>query len=254
LKSHVNFWQTLSTPPWLLDFIENGVQVPFKAMPPPIRCKNNRSALLTENVTWVRDTLREYLAYGFIELVTDPPYCVMPLQVKETAVKNSLVYDITRLNDFVQSPKFWLESWETMFVYAADASYAIKFDLKKFYHEIALHSDYVKYFGFAYDLTGTGTEQYFVWKTLPYGYSRAPYIARQLLKPLIAKWRQLGAYCLIFYDDEMCVAKDPIFLRRMALQIQCDLLRSGLVPGHKKCEWYPVTKIDWNGHCYDFCR
>jgi hypothetical protein len=156
-------------------------------VPPTIRCKNNRSALLPENVTWVRDTLREYLAYGFIESVTDLPYCVMPLQVKETAVKNSLVYDMTRLNDFVQSAKFRLESWETMFVYAANASYAIKFDLKKFYHEIALHPDYVKYFGFAYDLAGTGTEQYFVWKTLPYGYSRAPYIARQLLKPLIAK-------------------------------------------------------------------
>jgi Reverse transcriptase (RNA-dependent DNA polymerase) len=252
IKLHYSFWETLCTPAWLLDFIQNGVQVPFISPPPHIEKRNNKSVLLPENVVWVRDTLTEYITYGFIERVQYKPHCVMPLQIKDTATKRSLIFDMTKLNEFVQKAKFRLEGWETMFQYAVDANYAIKFDLKKFYHEISLHRDYITYFGFEYDLDGTGDKQYFVWKTLPYGYSRAPFIARQLLKPLIAKWRLLGALCVIFYDDGMCVAKCPYYLRKISLQIQCDLLRAGLVPGYKKCEWFPVQVIDWNGLRFDF--
>jgi Reverse transcriptase (RNA-dependent DNA polymerase) len=236
----------------LLDFIRNGVQVPFKSPPPHIDKRNNKSVHIPENVSWVQETLTEYITYGFVERVQYKPQCVMPLQIKDTATTRSLIFDMTELNEFVQKAKFRLEGWETMYRYAVDANYAIKFDLKKFYHEIALHRDYVTYFGFEYDLDGTGDKQYFVWKTLPYGYSRAPYIARQLLKPLIAKWRLLGALCVIFYDDGMCVANCPYYLRKMSLQIQCDLLRAGLVPGYKKCEWFPVQIIDWNGLRFDF--
>jgi hypothetical protein len=65
---------------------------------------------------------------------------------------------------------------------------------------------------------------YFVWKTMPYGYTRAPYIARQLMKPLIANWRRLGAYVVVFYDDGMAVALDCNYLSKLSLQMQCDLL------------------------------
>ena len=86
-------------------------------------------------------------------------------------------------------------------------------------------------------------ETYFVWTTLPYGYTRAPYIARSLMKPLIANWRRLGASVCVFYDDGMA---------KLSLQMHCDLLRAGLEPGAQKCLWSPQTIIDWNGLTYDF--
>jgi hypothetical protein len=50
--------------------------------PPSILKPNNKSAVCKEHKQWVRDTLREYLDFGFIKHVTDTPYCVMPLQVR----------------------------------------------------------------------------------------------------------------------------------------------------------------------------
>jgi hypothetical protein len=50
-------------------------------------------------VLWVRNTLKEYLHYGFVEKVTDIPYCVMPLQVKATGDKTALIYDMSVLNE-----------------------------------------------------------------------------------------------------------------------------------------------------------
>jgi Reverse transcriptase (RNA-dependent DNA polymerase)/RNase H-like domain found in reverse transcriptase len=254
LSSHLKFWSELSTPEWLQSFIETGVTVPFISLPPIIRKRNNRSVLQPDNADWVKGTIAEYLRFDFIEMVSEPPHCVLPLQVKETTSKKSLIFDMTAVNDYVQTAKFKLEGWETMFLYAMDADFGIKFDLKKFYHEIPLNPAFRKYFGFAYDIYGNGKLQYYVWKTLPYGYSRAPYIARQLIKPLIAKWRTIGANCVVFYDDGMCVAKDPVLLRRISLQMHCDIIRAGLVPGNKKCIWTPVKIIDWNGLRFDFHR
>ena len=47
---------------------------------------------------------------------------------------------------------------------------------------------------------------YLVWTTLPYDNTKAPFIARQVMKPLIAKWRRLEALVVVFYDDVMAVS------------------------------------------------
>ena len=50
--------------------------------------------------------------------------------------------------------------------------------------------------------------QYFICKTLPYGYTRAPSIARALMKPVTTKLRRLGGLIVVFYDDGMLAAKN----------------------------------------------
>jgi hypothetical protein len=203
-------------------------------------------------VPWVRDTLTEYLRFGFIEKVTEIPYCVMPLQVKDSSNKKALIFDMSMLNDFVEKNKFKLEGWEEMFNYSTSAKFGIKFDLKKFYHEIDIDVDFKKYFGFMYQMKDDEPHTYFVWATMPYGYTRAPYIAKMLMKPLIQRWRQLGCKIVVFYDDGMAVGSSERTLRKQALQIQCDLLRAGLVPGVTKCLWTPSQIINWNGLVFDF--
>ena len=147
----------------------------------------------------------------------------------------------------MEQASFKLDEWEEMVEYAKDASWAIKFDLKKFYHEIDIDESHQKFFGFMFKMEDALEPEYFVWATLPYGYTRAPFIARQRMKPLIAKWRRLGAYVVVFYNDDMAVSKDENFLQRVSLQMQCDLLNAGLVPGVGKCIWKPQQLVDWNG-------
>ncbi len=72
------------------------------------------------------------------------------------------------------------------------------------------------------------------------------------MKPLIAKWRGLGIATVVFYDDGMAVGPDECLMTKTSLQMQCDLLRAGLVPGIKKCQWLPQQLIDWNGLRFDF--
>jgi len=50
----------------------------------------------------------------------------------------------------------------------------------------------------------------------------------------------------------MSVSNDKIFLKRESLQIKCDLLRAGLLPGTEKCVWKPCKALDWVGLHFDF--
>jgi hypothetical protein len=182
-------------------------------------CKNNSTVRTPDSKPIVRDIIVEYLKFGFIEKVDYLPYCVLPLQLKITPDKNALIYDMSKLNAYVQQSKFKLESWPEMFDYATKSEFAIKFDMKKFYHQVQINSEFQKYFGFRYE-DETGTEVYYVWKTMPYGYTRAPFIAKQLMRPLIARWRKLGALTVVFYDDGMAVSDSYEYLSRLSLQMQ----------------------------------
>ncbi len=63
----------------------------------------------------------------------------MTLQVKDTSGKLALSYDMSILNGYVEKNKFKMGSWEEIFNYSIDVNFAIKFDLKKFHHEIDIN-------------------------------------------------------------------------------------------------------------------
>lgn len=48
------------------------------------------------------------------------------------------------------------------------------------------------------------------------------------------------------------IGRSETELKKQALQIQCELLRAGLVPGVAKCVWVPVRLANWNGRCFNF--
>jgi len=247
IAKHAKFWRELGTPEWLYEVLTNGVKIPFQKEAPRIVLPNNKSAVNPKVIHWMRETLLEYERFGFIKRVDSIPFCVMPLQVKESSEKVALIYDMSVLNDYVQQASFKLEGWEEMFEYSKTANFGIKFDLKKFYHEIDIAEDHQKFFGFMYQMDDNQNHTYFVWTTLPYGYTRAPFIARQIMKPLIAKWRRLEALVVVFYDDGMAVSDNFRTLKDVSRQMLCDLLRAGLVPGVNKCIWHPRQIIEWNG-------
>jgi hypothetical protein len=116
---------------------------------------------------------------------------------------------------------------------------------------LVLNVDERKYFGFMFPLLEGGDPDMFVWKTMPYGYTRAPFLARNLMKPLIAKWHGMNTKIVVFYDDGMAVHENFDALKEISLQIQTDLINAGLIPGVNKCIWTPVPKVDWNGLEFD---
>jgi hypothetical protein len=83
LRAHLGFWETLHTLQWLLDIIRWGVKIPFSTEPPRIVLPNNKSAVVAGAAGWVRDTLTEYLQYGFVKKVKEIPVLCFPTAIKD---------------------------------------------------------------------------------------------------------------------------------------------------------------------------
>ena len=102
LKAHIKEWEKLNAPSWILSLVSDGLRVPFEKIPPPIILPNNKTAVLEENRTWVRETLLEYIRLGFVKKVDYPLRLILPLQVSQhSSRKKCLIHDETALNDFV---------------------------------------------------------------------------------------------------------------------------------------------------------
>jgi hypothetical protein len=82
LSSHLRFWDTLNAPGWILDIIKSGVKIPFEKKPHRMLLQNNRTVLADNVVPQIRQILREYLEAGFITVVKEVPFCVLPLQLR----------------------------------------------------------------------------------------------------------------------------------------------------------------------------
>ena len=128
-----------------------------------------------------------------------------------------MIHDESALNDYVLKNSFKQEGWIEMFNYCNKAKWGIGFDLKKFYYEIDINEDYQKYFGFMFPMEDGKEAQYFVWMCLPYGYTRAPFIAKSIVRPLIKKWRSLDICIVAFVDDGFATSEDPKLLKKQSL-------------------------------------
>jgi len=98
----------------------------------------------------------------------------------------ALIYDMSVLNEYVHQASFKLEGWEEMFEYAKSAKCGVKFDLKKFYYETNIAVEHQKYFGFMYKIEENENHTVSILFVLRFPmviYTRAPYIARQIMKP-----------------------------------------------------------------------
>jgi hypothetical protein len=110
LRLHLDFWKQLHTPEWVLDYIENGICIPFESKPPRMILQNTKAVNQPDMVPVIRQILNEYIEFGFIEKVESVPYCILPLQVKQTSDKTALIYDMSPLNEYVEKSKFKIES------------------------------------------------------------------------------------------------------------------------------------------------
>ncbi len=72
----------------------------------------NSASVTGEYLAWVRGTICEFLDFGFVELVTEPPHCILPLQIKNTSGKFALIHDMSPLNCYVDKASFILEGWD----------------------------------------------------------------------------------------------------------------------------------------------
>ena len=92
LYASLNFWEnTLKANDYILSAIRFGYSIPFVKLPSPCFLKNNASSLKYER--FVRSKIQALLCKGYVEELTEKPFCVNPLTVA-TAKKLRLCWTV----------------------------------------------------------------------------------------------------------------------------------------------------------------
>lgn len=204
---------------------------------------NNKSAL--QSASFVEKAITELLNKKLVTECFERPYCVNPLTVSAPLNKKTrLILDLRHVNACVVKRKFKFEGSLEGLNFAKKGCFMIKFDLTSGYHHINIHPDFVRYLSFL--LNFNGSERYFVFTVLPFGFSSAGYIFTKVLRPLVLHWRA-KAYGVIMYLDDgwVCDSKQNCIL--MSENMQQDLLHAGFLVNEEKSIWNPVQKLEWLG-------
>ena len=124
------------------------------------------------------------------------PWCVNPLRVDQTwAGKLRLILDCRYLNLFLQYFRFYYERCCDLVDMAEVGDFMYVLDFKAGYHHLLVHPKHWGLLGF--QLRG----QFYVFTSLPFGLSQAPWVFTQLMRSVYQLPRSLGWPLTAMIDD-----------------------------------------------------
>ena len=153
-----------------------------------------------------------------------------------------LVLDLSRsVNPFVRKFKFKYESLPTLAVMFRDNFWFFTFDIESGYHHLDINYNCWKYLGFSWSTDGV--EKYFVFRVLHFGLSSACHLFTKMFKPLVARWRSLGIFAILYIDDGIFGCRTLPDAQSASKLVKSDLLNSGWRCNEKKSfNGYPINR------------
>ena len=149
------------------------------------------------------------------------------------------IINLKRLNQFLCTTHFKMESILSLRDVLKKDDYMIKVDLKDAYLTVPIHAPHRKYLRFLWN----GTSYQF--KVLPFGLSTAPWTFTKIMRPVMAKLREQGLRLIIYLDDILLMADSPEKLQYHT-HILINLLQDlGFILNTKKCSLEPSQVIEF---------
>ena len=247
LPESIKFFRELGAPRFILNTLEKGHFPRLKCDVPSYEIENHGS--FYKRYDFSIETLSSLLKKGRIEIVTKKPKLVNPLHVVVQRLKNRLILDCSKLNEYVIVPKIKYENHEVAFQYFKKGVFMFSYDLKDGYHHLLIHPDFRDYLGFK--LMWEGKLTYFRYVVGCFGLADLPYIYTKIYRPLVAHWRNLGIPVIKFLDDGGFFVNDEHSASEYSLHVKKDLIRTGSIYSEKKCIWRPTQRMTWLGFTWD---
>ena len=239
LRSHIQFWQFIQAPQFIIDTILRGYIILFLTTPPiyGAHFRNNKSAFAHSN--FVESAITELISSGSVLECLSASLTVNPLSVSiQSSGKKRPILDLRYPNSFLilsclmDCPQNWIFS----------------FDIKSGYHHINISPD--DFLGFS--LVFNGVLKYFKFTVLPFVLATGPYIFTKVMRPLVKHWRSKAYKIVVYLDDGMGVCPSFTLSIQQACGVKPNLVNnSGFVPNDEKRFWFPTQCVKWLGFDWD---
>jgi hypothetical protein len=129
-------WEQIGSPDCVLDWIKEGVKLPFSGE--PLNCEYSNHKLSKNQASFVSSEITSLLNNGCISNVDYKPHCVVPIGcVPKKNRKQRLIVDLRHVNSFSESRKFRYEDLSTLSQVIRPGDYMVSLDLKNCFSSCA---------------------------------------------------------------------------------------------------------------------
>ena len=105
LRNNTDAWRRIDAPDYVLEWIINGVPIPFVSGVEPFELKNR--TFNRQQTAFIDSEIDRLLSTGYVEKCVSKPTCISPLSVvPKRNNKYRLVTDLRHLNSFCATPKY----------------------------------------------------------------------------------------------------------------------------------------------------
>ena len=171
-------------------------------------------------------------------------HVISPLGVVE-GKKLRLILDLRYVNSHLATFPFKCDGLDCLVDMYKRHDWIVQFDLKSAYHHIDMWPVHTKYLGFQWK------GRLFVFCSLPFGLSTAPFCFYKITRVLVKFWRGKGFRCFLFYDDGSLAHQDRELSFSQGQIVKADVLRSGFLLSDPKCKWDPAQCVELLGYEVD---
>ncbi|MES9880852.1 MAG: reverse transcriptase domain-containing protein [Sedimenticola sp.] len=240
LQAFIKAWEKITTDTWTLSVVRSGFNIQFRVPPKLIRhppkyllqkqTDIERRLLLAEEVSAM-------LAKNAIEPVT-PRHSTRGFFSRLFLVRKKTggwrpVIDLSRLNRFIVTPHFKMETLDTVRLLLNKGDWASSLDLRDAYFHVPIHPRSRKYLRFVFQ----GVVYQF--RALPFGLAPAPFVFSRIVKTFLRYIHQRGIRLHVYLDDWLQPAQSREEGKSHMQSVLVESLRLGFVPNYEKSELVP---------------
>lgn len=203
LCANINAWQAIGANSVVLDWIKNGVEIPFTAQPAKFDIPN--PVFSDSDVAFLDSKLAELEKDGVIRkcLPNEEPWCVSPIKVvnKTTGTgEKRLLVNLYRFNQYVVHKTFKTEGIDIVAELIQPNDVLQTVDIKDGFFHVKINSDFHKYLAIRW------RGVVYFWCCLPQGLSCSPYFFHKVLRPVVQYLRENGLRVSLYVDDFISLA------------------------------------------------
>lgn len=242
LRSNLAAWRQLTQDQNLLNTIEKGLRLEFHS-PPPRRSHSPVFSGTPEQKQHLLSQLQQWLEEGVIEPTTSTPKLLSLLfPVPKPGPKRfRWVLDLRKLNQSLKPRRFKMTGVYYARHLLQRRDWLTSIDLSDAFLHVPLSRRSMRYLAFrALDKT-------YWFRAMIFGLSPAPYVFTKLMKPVLARLRQLGIRCMAYMDDLLIAARTAEQATRDTQVARSLLENLGLTINLDKSEFTPTQQLQFLG-------
>ena len=238
---NIHAWNRIGTDQNTLNYITEGVKIPFVRECPQFHLKNYHVRDSKERI-FLKSEIKRLLDLGYIKQSVQKPDFLSPIGCvrKKGNNKYRLIHDLRFLNNHCETKKFKQEDIRVVEQIIQPNDYLTSIDLKDGFFHIKVHEDFQKYLSFEFN------EKFYSFTVLCFGLCLSPYFFYKCLRPVVAYLRSLDIR-LALYVDDFLICADKAHITDHTDTVLHTLQDLGLHVNSEKSSLEPSQNIEFLG-------